>query len=194
MPRELFAQPSTEPWSGVESVPLRDVVTGKPPEQGTTVSIGYDGIQLAVLFVAEDTHPVATLREHDAPLYTEEVVELFIDPVGDLQSYFEIEVNPLNTTLDLVVRRNRSGLLKDLAWECVGLQTAVRLDRGKWITELRIPLDSIAPDPVRAGTQWRVNFCRIDRPAGRERELSAWSQTGRPNFHTPERFGVLKFA
>jgi len=39
-----------------------------------------------------------------------------------------------------------------------------------------------------------VNFCRIDRPPGVPRELSAWSPTGRANFHTPERFGILEFA
>lgn len=30
-------------------------------------------------------------------------------------------------------------------------------------------------------------------PPGVERELSAWSPTGRANFHTPERFGFIEF-
>ena len=92
-----------------------------------------------MLFHAEDTHAWATMTERDAPLYEEEVVEVFLDPVGDLESYFEIEVNPLNTVLDLVLRKNRSGYVKDFAWQCEGLRTAVVKREAAWTTELAIP-------------------------------------------------------
>ena len=89
-----------------------------------------------VLFHATDADAWATLTERDAPLYEEETVEIFFDPAGDLQSYFEIEVNPLNTVLDLVLRRNRSGHVKNFAWKCEGLRTAVSKSAGAWTTEL----------------------------------------------------------
>jgi hypothetical protein len=63
-----------------------------------------------------------------------------------------------------------------------------------WCAELALPLRSLAAELPVVGTRWRVNFCRIDRPPGVERELTAWSPTGRANFHTPERFGWLEFA
>lgn len=169
------------------------MVTEDPPKQGTTVLLAWNSAELRVLFEAADREAWATLRERDTPLYTEEVVELFLDPVGDLESYFEIEVNPLNAVLDLVLRKNRSGYLKDFGWDCEGLRTMVQKSDAGWAAELSIPFRSLLAEPPTQGARWRVNFCRIDRPPGTPRELSAWSPTGRPNFHTPERFGELEF-
>ncbi len=155
--------------------------------------LAWDWRELRVLFVAEDAMPWATLTERKAPLYTEEVVEAFLDPVGDLASYFELEVNPLNTLLDLVIRKNRSGYVKEMAWECEGFTSRVAVRDGSWITELSIPFAAVTSTMPTHGTRWRANFCRIDRPPGFPRELSAWSPTYRPTFHTPERFGVIEF-
>ena len=63
------------------------------------------------------------------------MVEVFLDPFGDSLSYFEIEINPLNTVTDLFIRRTWTGLKKDFRWKCEGLVTAcgtlaVRLDGG----------------------------------------------------------------
>ena len=185
---------SEDAWRNVPPVELRETVSGAVPQQRTTVRAMWDGEELRVLFHAEDTHPWATLTERDAPLWEEEVVEVFLDPVGDLESYFEIEVNPLNAVLDLVLRRNRSGYVKDFAWRCEGLRTAVVKTDAAWTAELAIPLRSLVAAPPAAGDCWRVNFCRIDRPPGVPRELTSWSPAGRANFHTPERFGILRFA
>jgi hypothetical protein len=121
-------------------------------------------------------------------------MEVFLDPVGDLQSYFELEVNPLNAVLDLVIRKNRSGVIKDFSWRCENLRTAVRNANGGWSAEFAIPFRSLIAAPPKAGERWRANFYRIDRPENRQWELSAWSPTGFPNFHVPERFGILEFA
>jgi len=73
------------------------------------------------------------------------------------------------------------------------LQTATRIFDGGWAAELNIPFTSVVNETPAPGTRWRVNFTRIDRPPGLPRELSAWSPTGRAQFHIPERFGVLEF-
>ena len=181
-------------WRGIDPVALRDAVSGAVPQQGTSVRVAWNAEELRVLFHSEDAHISATLTEHDAALYTEEVVEVFLDPVGDLGCYFEIEVNPLNAILDLVLRRNRSGYRKDFAWDCADLRTHVRCEAAGWSAELSIPFTSLSALRPVPGTEWRANFARIDRPPGVERELSAWSPTRLPNFHVPERFGVLQFA
>ena len=190
----LTADVESEFWRTLPAADFRDTVSDAPPQQETQVRAAWSAEELRVLFHAADTHAWATLTERDAPLYEEEVVELFLDPTGDLESYFEIEVNPLNAVLDLVLRRNRSGYVKDFAWRCESLRTAVVKSATAWSVELSIPFRSLLGTPPNPGDRWRVNFCRIDRPPGVPRELSAWSPTGRANFHTPERFGVLEFA
>ncbi len=123
-------------------------------------------------------------------------MEVFIDPVGDLESYFEVEINPLGTVCDLVLRRTASGWRKDFAWDVEGLVSAVRRTPTGWAAELAIPFDAITNAPPEPGTRWRVNFLRIDRPggAGTEADLSAWSPTGIRNFHRAAHFGTVEFA
>lgn len=179
-------------WCEQPSVALVDAVTGQPPAQATCVQAVWNEEALRVLFTVEDSEIQATMRVRDMPLYEEEVVEIFLDPVGDAASYFEIELNPLGTVLDLVLRRTQSGYRKDFRWRCEGLETAVSTIPGGWCGELLIPfaaLGSLRPAP---GSIWRVNFYRIDR-TGTERALSAWSPTGHPNFHIPDRFGFFDF-
>ena len=168
-------------------------VAGGKPDQGTSVQVAWTEEELRVRFEAEDTDAWATMTAPKSLIYEEEVVEIFLDSVGDLESYYEIEVNPLNTVLDLVLRRNRSGYLQDFKWVCEGLRTSVELTSKGWVTNVEIPWRSVSLGQPRAGDRWRVNFCRIDRPKGKERELSSWSRLGRANFHTPERFGILQF-
>lgn len=168
-------------------------VTGATPAQGTEVSCAWDERELRVRFVCADREPWATITQRDGPLWEEEVVEVFLDPVGDGESYFEIEVNPLGTVLDLVLRRNRSGYKKDFAWDCEGLRADVQRTAAGWEVEMAIPFASIVAEAPKAGTEWRVNFTRIDRPQDRERELSSWAPTRLGTFHAPERFGVLRF-
>ena len=146
-----------------------------------------------MLFHASDTDAWATHTAHDAPLYEEEVVEIFLDPGGDLGSYFEIEVNPLNTVCDLVLRRVRNGWRKDFGWHCEGLKTSVNKTAGAWTTEITIPFESLGPGLPVAGKKWRANFFRIDRPKNAAWELSAWSPTGQPLFHVQHKFGFLEF-
>lgn len=190
---EVAAEPSAEMWQGIEAHPFSLAVDGEAPQQGTTVKSVWDADEWRVLFEVNDTHVWATLTERGAMLYQEEVVEVFVDPFGDLETYFEIELNPLNAVLEVVARRNRSGYKKDFAWRCEGLRTAARRTPTGWCGELAIPFRSLVDKPPAVGTKWLANFCRIDRPPGVERELTAWSSPGRANFHTPERFGYLEF-
>jgi len=105
----LTADAESEFWRAVPAATLRETVSGAAPQQRTSVRATWNAEELRCFFHAADTHAWATLTERDAQLYKEEVVEVFLDPVGDLECYFEIEVNPLDAVLDLVLRRNRTG-------------------------------------------------------------------------------------
>ena len=194
---DLSADASALPWRGLPGVRFCDAVTAAAPKQGTEVRAAWSEEEWRLLFIADDSDPWATMTQRDAPLYEEETVEVFFDPVGDLESYFEIEVNPLGTVLDLVLRKSRSGYKADRAWQCEGLRTLVRRHDGGWSAEMAIPFASVTNSPPRTGSRWRANFCRIDRPSRDgtlPRELTSWSPPLRASFHTPERFGVIEFA
>jgi hypothetical protein len=189
----LAADPASVLWSEIRPSSFRENVSGQDPEQATQVRCARNERELRVLFICEDREPWATFTQRDGPLWEEEVVEVFLDPIGDGECYFEFEVNPLNTVLDLVLRRSRSGYKKDFSWDCDGLRTFVRRTADGWNAELAIPFLSIGSALPRHGDIWSVNFTRIDRPKNRDRELTAWSPSLRGTFHTPDRFGKLRF-
>ena len=64
-----------------------------------------------------------TLTERDAIIYNDNDFEVFIDPDGDTQMYYELEVNPLGTVFDLMlIRPYRDGGPPIIAWDIAGLQ------------------------------------------------------------------------
>ena len=194
---ELTADISADPWRGIAPAHFSEAVTAAAPRQATEVRCAWNADEWHILFHASDSDAWATLTERDASLYEEETVEVFFDPAGDLESYFEIEVNPLGTVLDIVFRKSRSGYKGDRAWDCEGLRTLVRKSAGTWTVELAIPFASVTDAPPKPGARWRVNFCRIDRPSrdgSIAREITAWSPPMRATFHTQERFGIVEFA
>jgi hypothetical protein len=192
----------------VPEVELVRAVDGAAARQRTGLRLLWDDENLYAAFSVVDDDIRATHTSHDAPLWQEEVVELFVDPWGAQRLYVEIEVSPANVVFDaLVVNRARDGReRRDLdaltSWNCADLRTAVRIDgvlnggpvsRG-WDVELALPIRQLAPRQAPApGVEWRFNAYRVDRST-RGDELQAFSPIGRPDFHVPARFAVLQFA
>src|SRR3954451_21448353 len=198
VPRAEFS--IEEPWAipdGCTPVALKRATDGGAPRLATSITAYHDDDFFTVLFDAEDDEIVATYLDHDAPLWQEDVVEIFIAPEG-LTPYFEIEVNPLGTTFDARIDSPdgiRATMKTDLAWTCEGLFAAIRRDDGKRMQiVIRIPFASLGKRP-NAGDEWRANFFRIDRSAVHADDFSAWQPTMKtpPDFHVAAAFGALRF-
>jgi translation initiation factor IF-1 len=183
-----------EVWAKCASLRLAENVGGNVPNRGSEVRIGWDGESIHGIFTCQDPDPWATKTTRDDSLWEEEVVEIFLDPFGDGLCYFEIEINPLNTVCDLFIRRVRSGLRKDLSWDCADLTTTTGILPYGWTAGFRIPFESLGDCHPDRSPIWRGNFARIDRPKDGPRELSAWSPTLTNTFHVPQRFGTIRFA
>jgi hypothetical protein len=189
-----------EPWNVPEvcdRVELRRATDGVAARQRTTVAAYCDDEILTIVFAGVDDRVVATLREHDAPLYQEDVVEVFLAP-SRLEEYFEIEVNPLGTTFDARIESPdgvRSTMKTDLAWTCEGLFPGVRRDGDAFDVVLRIPFAALGRTAPADGETWRGNFFRIDRDPAAGDEFLAWQPTMRtpPDFHVSAAFGTLRF-
>jgi len=183
-------------WSRVPALPLRRAQDGAAPAQATAVRIAHDVDALLLRFDCHDRDIWATHTCRDAPLWEEEVVELFVAPgEGDPAEYVEIEVNPLGTVFDARVANphgRRDSMRVDPSWNAAGLVAAVdRPSPGAWRTAIAIPWrDLCAGAPPRV---WRANFFRIERPRDADPEFSCWSPTlaDPPDFHKPAFFGRL---
>lgn len=191
-------------WSGAEPISLVLTDSGFAPKQPTAAKMLWDDDYLYVGFHSIDDDIRATLTRRDDDLWTEEVVEIFIDADGDERTYAEIEVSPINNIVDLyILNRGRVRMLRE--WDCEGMITAVTVDgvvnggagtSRSWTCEMAIPHVELptAPNiPPKVGDVWRANLYRIDRADDGD-EYLAWSPTGRVDYHTPSRFGWILFA
>jgi hypothetical protein len=189
-----------DPWAipaGCQATRLRRSTDASNPRLATAVIVYADAECLNVVFQAQDDGVVASYREHDQPLYEEDVVEVFLAP-SDPTRYFEIEVNPIGTSFDARIDNPdgvRATMKIDIAWTCRNLFAAVKKTPGRIETVLRIPFASLERRRPARGEEWRGNFFRIDRSARHGDEFSAWQPTMRnpPDFHVPAAFGRLVF-
>ncbi|HVE70020.1 MAG TPA: carbohydrate-binding family 9-like protein [Thermoanaerobaculia bacterium] len=195
-----------EPWStppACTSVRLRRSTDAAAPRLATSVAAWHDDEYISFLFSAADDYIHATMHERDAPLYEEDVVEIFVAP-GDLTHYYEIEVSPHGVIFDAVIDSPggvRETMHVDRAWNCEGLVAAVRknIESDGAIsvdTLIRIPFASIGRNVPEDGEAWRANFFRVDRHETEGDEYSAWQPTMKDpaDFHVAAAFGVLQFA
>jgi hypothetical protein len=198
--------------------------TGKPlPAWTTHAKMLWNDSCLFVAAQLEEPHVWGTLTNRDAIIYYDNDFELFIDPDNDTHHYFEVEVNALNTVLDLFMAKPyRNGAGAFLGYDMAGLKTAVKVqgtlnnprdkDSG-WTLEMAIPFRSVfVGNKWRApheGELWRLNFSRVEWDAEVEGEAYrvkknlkgarlpehnwVWSPQGVINMHYPERWGYLQF-
>ena len=147
----------------------------------TRAKMLWDDENFYFAFACKDPDIWAIYTEEDDPMWSEEVVEIFIDPDGDAENYLELEVNPLNAVVDLLIYALKPDWHSSKDWDIAGLQTAVQVqgtvndsvsqDIG-WSVEIAIPwaamVDSVGGGgKPTVGDTWRLNLYRIERTAGR---------------------------
>jgi hypothetical protein len=192
IPRAEFS--IEDPWrvpAECELVALRRATDGGAPRLATRIAAYYDDEVLPLIFSTDDDEVVATMYDHDAPLWQEDVVEAFLAPAGGA-TYYEIEVNPLGTTFDARIESPagvRATMRADLSWICQDLFAAIRRAGTTADTVVRIPFAALGGRPARA------NFFRVDRSPAHGDEYSAWSPTLKDpaDFHVMAAFGELVF-
>jgi cellulose/xylan binding protein with CBM9 domain len=190
------------------------------PRFRTRARMLWDDQYFYVAAELEEPHVWATLTRHDSVIFHDNDFEIFIDPDGDNQEYYEIEINALNTEWDLFLKKAyRNGGPAINEWEIPGLKTAVHVngtlndpsDRDtSWTVEFAIPWKVLAeyshrPAPPKDGDQWRVNFSRVEwkhivdgkmykKVPNTPEDNWVWSPQGVIDMHRPERWGFVQFS
>ena len=184
---------------------------GSTARLSTQAKFLWDDQYLYIGFICEDPDVWATLKNRDDKLWNGEVVEMICDPDGDGLNYFEVQVNPLGTLLDLTLTKAYSaGGVANMAWT-LNFTASVWVDGtlndstdvdAKWCCEVALPFKELAfmgPSlhfPPIGGEAWRILLTRYDyeRTGSKIVELSAWNQTNSSSFHVPEKFGRIIFS
>jgi len=189
-------------WKAATPVLLRGSFDGRPVSLRTEARLSYDDQHLYVAFDVEDPDVWGTFHKQDEPLYTQEVVEVFLDANADGRTYNELQVSPHNVHFDAYFPARRQGM--DLSWDS-GMVSAVKVrgtlddpsDRDEgWRVEMRIPFARLAEVPhvpPQKGERWRFNLYRLEHPGRRGEEGQSFSPLFVGDFHALPRFGWLVF-
>ena len=178
------------------------------PIYDTKARLMWDDDYLYVAAVLQEPNIVANLTKRDTIIYHDNDFEVFLDPTGDGQCYFEIENNARGVVFDLMLdRAYRSGGNFYVQWDCPGLKLAVQRDGTlnktndtdrSWTVEMAIPHKAITrnfKNPLQAGNTWRLNFSRVEwLKKGGPEENWVWTPTGEINMHAPNQWGFLQFS
>ncbi|MDC0715009.1 carbohydrate-binding family 9-like protein [Stigmatella sp. ncwal1] len=189
-------------WKDATPVVLRGSFDGRSASLRTEARMLYDEANLYVAFDVEDPDVWGTLLTRDAPIYEQEVVEVFLDANADGKTYNELQVSPHNVIFDAYFPARRQGM--DLSWDS-GMKTALKVrgtldnpaDRDEgWTVEMQIPfarLAEVPSVPPRKGDRWRFNLYRLEHLGRRGVEGQAFSPLFIGDFHALPRFGWLTF-
>jgi hypothetical protein len=193
------------------------------PRFRTRAKMLWDDEHFYVFAELREPHVWGTITRKNQVIFHDNDFELFIDPDGDHHSYYEFEVNALNTVWELSLDKpyRDGGPARDPA-NVEGLRSAVHVDGTlnqpgdtdrSWSVEIAIPWKGLAryagrrPCPPKDGQQWRMNFSRVewlvDIIDGRYRKIPkemrpednwVWSPQGVVDMHRPERWGFVQFS
>ena len=189
------------------------------PFYDTKVKMLWDNDYFYFGAIMEEPHVWAKLKQRDTVLFKDNDFEIFLDPDGDTQNYYELEVNALGTEWDLLLLKpyhDGKNVAVD-SWDIPGLITKVHVDgtindsRDRdegWSVEIAIPWKAFAGNYrsnnfPKDGEQWKVNFSRVqwdveiidgeyvktDSP-----EFNwVWSPQGLIYMHMPQFWGLVQF-
>ena len=212
------------PWSAY----FVDIEGSKKPDPQykTRIKALWDDENIYFAAEMEEPHVWAKLRQRDTVIFHDNDFEIFIDPDGDTHAYYEFETNAFGTPWDLLLLKPyRDGGPAEIGWDIAGLQVGVHvdgtinnpsdIDKG-WSVEVVIPFKTLrewrnAGGKLESGTQWRVDFSRVqwrthvedgvykkdinpdtNRPFPEDNWV--WSPQGRINMHMPEMWGYFQFS
>lgn len=192
------------------------------PHFETKVKMLWDENYLYLYARLDEPHIWGTLTQHDAIIYHDNDFEIFLKPSEHQSLYYEIEVNALNTIMDLMMAKAyRIGGEAIMHWDVKNLKSAVHIEGtlnnpndidSYWSVEMAIPFTSLgtfgkSPTP-RLNSFWQINFSRVqwqhiieNGEYKRKKENGklvaednwVWSPIGIINMHYPERWGYIQF-
>lgn len=183
-------------------------VDGSAADLQASAKVLWSDEHLYVAFdVANDTYLQNTMTERDAHLWEQDAVEIMVDPDGDGQNYFEIQVSPTARVFDTRYDSRRVPQpIGHANWNAaVEARVTARgtvnddTDDNGYIVEIAIPwqsfvtADGTAMSAPPADSSWRMNFYVMDTMRQGQRS-AGWSPTLERDFHVPARFGRVTFA
>ncbi len=169
-----------------------------PKQRQFTVRLLWSDTALYVRFDASQSEPLVVSEKADVTkkirgLWDRDVCEIFIAPdASQKNKYFEFEIAPNGEWIDLGIEIASQERKTDWDYKS-GMTSAAKIEKDKVVMAIKIPFASLRRTP-KVGDVWLGNLFRC---VGKDptRGYLAWqpTETEKPNFHVPEKFGEFRF-
>lgn len=144
------------------------------PAHKTRVKMLWDEKYLYIAAELEEPHLWANPQPEKDIIFRDNVFKIFIDPDNNVHDDFEIQINPQNKMLFLIMNKPyRDSGTPVTGWSPIGYKSGVKLlgtinnsgdkDQG-WLAEIAIPLAALKFDPTNSkqNNKLRINFLRTN--------------------------------
>lgn len=173
---------------------LRELQTGGRPTFGTTFKAAWGKDGNLYFAIRCDEHPgeklnIGATKDDDDALWYGDAVEILLET--EAHSYYQIAVSPSGAIADMDRPASRGAWL---SWDSNAV-VATHIADDHWTVEMQLPITQDDNDPLHqvigrrpsASLPWHFNLCR-HRIRETGSEASAFSPTGKANFHEVPKF------
>jgi len=161
--------------------------TNLPAAQQSIGYICYDNRNLYIAMkcmMPTGLKPVGNLKPHDTYVFSDDTVEILIDPGKSGVNYCQLVVNAYGSTFDSW--RGGGGSEYDPSWDG-DWQVATHIADGYWSLEMTVPFYNFGISPE-LGSDWGINLCR--NTFAPRHEMS--STAARGDFNVAENFPLVE--
>ena len=143
-----------------------------------------DNVYLAARCSESDTSTIrVSVQERDGPTYRDDNIWFFFDVDNDMETYYQLIVNPDGVIFDRSCNITDGRLNTVLEWNGPWEIKSGR-EQNAWTLEMRIPKNELVPY---SDKRWGFNFRRLQTSTA---SAAYWSL---PFGHTPGNFGIIEF-
>jgi hypothetical protein len=181
--------PQAADWNtAVTLTPFLENKLGQAPQATTQVKMLYNRKAMFLHVVCAEPGGTAALHDgitqRDGEEWSENDLELFIDPDNARKKYFQLVTNSIGGMFDALKENGKT----DVSWNGDWSVHTSHQANG-WTADFTIPFASLGMTAPTPGDIWGFNICRV-RPGANE--YSAWSPTF-GLFDNPQQFGQIVF-
>lgn len=193
----LTGNGSNSVWKKVQWQSLFQV-GDRPSPYRTQAKVIYSSTGIYFLIRCDDKKTICTYKRDWAPLFKEDVIEVFLQPDEKRPVYLEYEISPLGYELPLLIINSEGKFTGWTPWDYTKtrkVKKLVSLSRLGWIAEFFIPfklMRGLRNVPPKKNTQWKANINRIDYDR-LPRTKWAWCPHVKGKFHQYKKFGTFTF-
>ncbi len=181
-------------WANALPNEVAKTVENEPAPQKTVFKLAYDEKNLYIqarCLEPRISQIKAVTRANDIGGFSDDSIELFVDPAGKGQTYYQFCINSRGAVYDALENPSAIGATATISWDS-GMKVKTASGKDYWELRVALPFASMGAKSPNPGSTWRFNLCRnryveADRPP-----FSAWSPT-LGGYRNVERFGIITF-